>query len=48
MNAFRRAAPLYLELIRNHFGNPLTPGDAKTLRRVLAKLLAADAATDSA
>jgi DNA-binding MarR family transcriptional regulator len=40
-NAFRRAAPLYLELIRIHFGSPLTAGDAKTLRRVLAKALAA-------
>lgn len=40
-SAFRRAAPSYLELIRNHLGSALTAGDAKTLRRVLAKALAA-------
>ncbi|HEX6392746.1 MAG TPA: MarR family transcriptional regulator [Acidimicrobiales bacterium] len=46
-NAFRRAAPTYLELIRNHFGGHFTAGDAKTLRRVLSKALAAGAADDS-
>jgi DNA-binding MarR family transcriptional regulator len=46
-NAFRRAAPLYLQLIRTHFGSSLTAGDAKTVHRVLAKAVAAGVADDS-
>src|SRR5579863_9349215 len=39
--AFRKAAPLYLDLIRRHFGSRLDRGDAKTLRNLLYKIVTA-------
>jgi DNA-binding MarR family transcriptional regulator len=37
--AFRKAAPVYLKLIRTHLGKRLTPRDADELRRILERAL---------
>jgi DNA-binding MarR family transcriptional regulator len=37
--AFRKSAPVYLELIRVHLGKRLTPRDAAELRRILHRAL---------
>lgn len=38
-NAFRKAAPVYLELIRAHLGKRLTTRDAAELHRILDRAL---------
>lgn len=38
-SAFRKAAPVYLELIRAHLGKRLTPRDTAELRRILDRAL---------
>jgi DNA-binding MarR family transcriptional regulator len=40
-NAFRKAAPVYLESIRRHFGTRVTTGDAGELRRIFERALSA-------
>lgn len=44
-SAFRRAAPIYLRLIRERFGSRLTKADAATLRRILTQAMCPDATT---
>ena len=37
--AFRKAAPVYLELIRRHFGDRLDRAEAETLRNLLGRIV---------
>ena len=44
--AFRRAAPVYLDLIRSHFGQNLDAADAHTLRALLDQARPTELSTD--